>query len=169
MNRVMSFATAFALVLVAAGCDGGVIPGPDPINLGPGANAPNGPAGAGNPGPGGGLGMGGAPGAAVDAGQGGTGAPGGEGVPGAGAPAVGQRTLAFRMPPLDAVMKAPFELLVEVRDPMGQVDAADSATVVTLRRASGGGQLDGDAHPYRGRRGGPLRGPGIRPVGEPDD
>jgi hypothetical protein len=153
VKHVMSFSTALALaflvVTATTGCDpdGGGVP-PGGMSLAP-AGGSGGPAlpGAGGSGPGGNAGT--VPGA--------MGGPGSGGSPGPGAPVGGQagqtppgampppaaRTLAFRMAPLDAVMKAAFEILIEVRDPSGQVDAADSTTQVTLARASGSGQLTG--------------------------
>jgi dienelactone hydrolase len=117
-----------------------------------GCGEPDGP-GSGGPGQGGVAGPGniagqtgtaGAPG--QSGGQSGAAGPVGNGGPPL-APDAGttgaQRTLSFRMPPLEAVMKAPFELVVEITDRMGQLDTADSATPVTVKLASGSGRLGG--------------------------
>ena len=114
------------LALTTVGCG-------DSIEPGPGMGF--GPVGPGGPGAGGG--QSGAPG------QNGTGGTGGTGAQPVVPPAASQRTLAFRMPPLDAVMKAPFELLVEVTDRMGQLDTSDNTTSITVTLASGGGRLAG--------------------------
>jgi dienelactone hydrolase len=83
-------------------------------------------------------------------GQGGVAGPGGPNVPGPGSgggsgagPQAAALVLAVGMSPLDAVMKAPFELTVEIRDRSGNVVSADSSTAVTVKLATGAGRLAG--------------------------
>jgi hypothetical protein len=131
MNRATSFATALLIATTLGACQNG-LPAPAPAapnNLGPPPAGGNGAAPPAAPAP-----MPTPPPAA----------PGPEG-PGAPPPPppVAARTLAFRMPPMDAIMKASFELVVEVRDGSGQPDPADASTPLTVKLASGGGQLTG--------------------------
>jgi dienelactone hydrolase len=137
MTRLSRSWTILLAAAMFAACQGDVMQPPagnsltPPGGANPGTTPPPGPGGGGN-----------VPGAG--------GAPGGGGSPGAGGsgpmvtpPGAPKKALVFRMTPMDAVMKAAFELLVEVTDGAGKVDAADNTTAVTVKLATGGGQLTG--------------------------
>ena len=164
VNHLRSFWKSFALVLFVAatpaGCgDADGQPLPAPIA---GGNSGSGQGAGGAAGTGAGQ-AGGAPG-----GAGGSGGGSADAGP-AGAPPAARRTLAFRMTPVDAVMKAAFELLVEIRDP----DRSGRRRRQRHHRHAGARvrqrPAQRDPHPHRGRRRRPLRGPRIRPVGERHD
>jgi dienelactone hydrolase len=73
---------------------------------------------------------------------GGSGGGGGGGGAG-GAPAATGRALAVSIRPIDTLMKAQFEVVGEIRDRDGKVDATDDRTTVSIKLLSGGGKLGG--------------------------